>query len=365
MDLRSGYYDMDKLGNDMGKLGKDTNQLETMGNEEDKNATSTQDRTINSWVGIALAFLYGVCSAVGAMFIIWAQNGGASQFQIAFITQLVVTIVAVIAIIIKKISISSDNFCDTFLILGNGMIRALAEIAIYYALPRAPLGNIMVIVYGGIPIITSIFSWLCLKEKCRCTDIIAFFLVVLGVLMIARPDFFLQPRNPELAREEDIAYICAAIGSIGLATSLLITRSIGESVHPITTMFYYGIISALLNAIILVFITTSQDWDLPSFAWWSLLGACIFVTLSDWSLFSALQLETATTVVLIGEVQICITYILDLFVLNNVLDVLDFVGAALVLAASLIVAIASCWSNKTKKEDNELQQLVIKDAKQK
>ncbi|XP_070555082.1 solute carrier family 35 member G1-like [Ptychodera flava] len=355
MDASKGYINLDLVTN--GGMTAEKSSPKQTGKDGDMD-----EKYVNSWIGVALALMCGMCNSVAYMFIVWVQIGGGSQFQIAFVSGVSMTFVSLLVVLCKKISLSADSSSTAFLVVCNGLIRTLSDIAIFYALPRAPVGNVAVIIYGCIPIFTVILSCCFLKECCRFHDFVAFMFIICGVFFIVKPHFIFHSLRNSFFEERDLAYVCAAAGSLGWATSLMIGRSVGDSVHPFTTVFYNGFVSLLVNAIILVFVSKPSNWILPAFAWISLFGVCSLNTVTEWSLFTALQLESAPTVVLLADIRIVVSYLLDVFVLHNRVDVWDLIGATLVTIATLVVAVASCWINvEDVSRHQELETLIVRD----
>ncbi|XP_070555081.1 solute carrier family 35 member G1-like [Ptychodera flava] len=316
-----------------------------------------------SGLGVLISLATGVGSSLSNLCIVLTQYGGASQFQVGFIIAFGGLIALVIILLCKGIGLLPDLWKDRIIVLANGVIYTLCGIALFYALPRAPLGNVITIVAAGQPIFTPIFACVLLRERWRLIDIVATVLDIIAVLLIAQPAF-LFGESTNTTPEEAVAYTLAFVASLGLSLCFVLGRLVGQRVHPFVTTLYLNLVSSISNGI-LMFAISKPSWDFDYTVWLELLAVCLLGNLNEVGRYAALKLEFAPTVVLVQNIHIAITYILEVTVLNEKATTLDIVGATIVLSSSMMVAIVTWWQNtRTKRrldEEAELQSLVSKD----
>ncbi|XP_077998803.1 solute carrier family 35 member G1-like [Glandiceps talaboti] len=313
-------------------------------------------RAAYSAIGVLLGLISGSSYAISSVFIVLLQNMGVTQFQVKFITGFVGALTVLPLIFYKRVDVRLTSWKDRIILLGNGAIGTVSCIALLYALPNAPLGNINSLIQGSLSIITALLACICLKEVCSLPEVAASLLSVTGILLITRPEF-LAPTHSSPSRRESIAYILTLVSVVGISAGYIIGRAVRERVHVFAIMLYNSSVNTLLNFALMFIITPSSNWNIPYLGFLYLFAVCAAGVISTWARYESLRMESAASVALLSNIQLVISYLADIFIFHYNIHPLDFVGAGVVVLSSVIVSIFSCKKKlDTSKEKSKIDE---------
>ncbi|XP_070555083.1 solute carrier family 35 member G1-like [Ptychodera flava] len=328
-------------------------------NKNESNVNSGGRMTFfQSGFGVLVGLFSGVLTAFSNLCIVVAEDGGASQFQVAFLNAAVGLIIFAFVMCVKRVAFIPEKWKDRGFVTLNGVLHAVSGLGLLYALPRAPVGNVVTIVIGSMPIVTALFACVCLKERPRWFVGVGILIDVTGIILVSKPEFiFGRETGTSVTSQEGIAYFLAFLAAVGLSTTYICGRIVGPTVNPLATTFFVDVFISIVNAIFMIFSRTSE-WNLSGVVWVALAGVIVTGNLGEWARYRSLQIEGAPTVVLLGNIQLVFVYILQITILHESSDLLDIIGAALVLLAATIVAIGSWRVNAKRQTDEENIQLL-------
>ncbi|KAL2302961.1 hypothetical protein Nmel_010415, partial [Mimus melanotis] len=216
----------------------------------------------------------------------------------------------------------------------RGVLGSTAMILLYYAFQVMPLADATVITFTS-PVFTSLLAWIFLKEKYSLWDLLFTLFAVTGVILIARPPFLFGSRVSGLegSYSDHLKGTIAAVAStLSAASTIVILRKVGKSVHYFLSIWYYAVIG-LVGCVIALFVL--NEWRLPHCGRDRVfliligllgLGGQIFLT-------KALQIEKAGPVSIMRTMDVVFAFILQVLFLNH-LPTWWTVGGALCVVAS-------------------------------
>ncbi|XP_042315499.1 solute carrier family 35 member G1 isoform X1 [Sceloporus undulatus] len=231
----------------------------------------------------------------------------------------------------------------------RGLLGSGAMILLYYAFQVMPLADATVITFSS-PVFTSLFAWIFLKEKYSLWDLLFTIFTITGVVLIARPPFLFGSKvsGIEGSYTDHIKGTIAAVTSaVAAASTFVILRKVGKSVHYFLSIWYYAVIGLIVCVIALSVI---GEWSLPNcgidrFLLIAIgllgLGGQIFLT-------KALQIEEAGPVAIMKTMDVVFAFILQILFLNH-LPTWWTVGGALCVVASSSGTVIRKWRQNSKK----------------
>ncbi|XP_037996796.1 solute carrier family 35 member G1 [Motacilla alba alba] len=231
----------------------------------------------------------------------------------------------------------------------RGFLGSTAMILLYYAYQVMPLADATVITFTS-PVFTSFLAWIFLKEKYSLWDLLFTLFAVAGVILIARPPFLFGSHvtGIEGSYSDHLKGIIAAIAStFSAASTIVILRKVGKSVHYFLSIWYYAVIG-LIGCVIALFVL--NEWRLPHCGKDRFfliligllgLGGQIFLT-------KALQIEKAGPVAIMRTMDVVFAFILQVLFLNHIPTWWTVGGALCVVASSSGTAIRK-WRHSVKK----------------
>ncbi|NXF15609.1 S35G1 protein, partial [Rhodinocichla rosea] len=231
----------------------------------------------------------------------------------------------------------------------RGFLGSTAMVLLYYAYQVMPLADATVITFTS-PVFTSLLAWIFLKEKYSLWDVLFTLFAVTGVILIARPPFLFGSRvtGIEGGYSDHLKGTIAAIAStLSAASTIVILRKVGKSVHYFLSIWYYAVIG-LIGCVIALFVL--NEWRLPHCGRDRVfliligllgLGGQIFLT-------KALQIEKAGPVSIMKTMDVVFAFILQVLFLNHIPTWWTVGGALCVVASSSGTAIRK-WRHSVKK----------------
>ncbi|XP_029465738.1 solute carrier family 35 member G1-like [Rhinatrema bivittatum] len=229
-----------------------------------------------------------------------------------------------------------------FLLL-RGLLGSSAMILLYYAVQLIPLADAIVITFSR-PVFTSIFACIFLKEFCTIWDIIFMICTITGVVLIARPPFLFGSHFEGM--EGDYSNhlkgtIVAVTSAIAAASTLVLLRKMGKSVHYMLSVWYYAVIG-LTTCVIVLFVL--GEWRLPSCGLdrWLLMFIAVFGLGGQIFLIKALQIEKAGPVAVMRTMDVVFAFIFQFLFLSRS-PTWWSMGGALCVVASTAGAVIRKW----------------------
>nr|XP_006630424.1 PREDICTED: solute carrier family 35 member G1 [Lepisosteus oculatus] len=233
----------------------------------------------------------------------------------------------------------------------RGFLGANAMILLYYAVQQMPLADATVIVFSN-PVFTAVLAWIFLKEKCTIWDFVFTIFTLTGVILIARPPFLFGSRVSGI--EGDYTNhikgtIAAFTGAVGAASTFVVLRKMGKSVHYYLSVWYYAVIG-LIECVIALFVL--KEWTVPFCGWdrWILMLIGLLGIAGQTFLTKALQVEKAGPVALMRTMDVVLAFILQFLFLNRTPTWWSLGGAICVIGSTSGVALRK-WYNSTKRAD--------------
>uniref|UniRef100_A0A663LZL1 Solute carrier family 35 member G1 n=1 Tax=Athene cunicularia TaxID=194338 RepID=A0A663LZL1_ATHCN len=218
-----------------------------------------------------------------------------------------------------------------------------------------PLADATVITFSS-PVFTSLLAWIFLKEKYSIWDLLFTLFAITGVVLIARPPFLFGSNvtGIEGSYTDHLKGTIAAITStISGASTFVILRKVGKSVHYFLSIWYYAVIG-LIGCVIALFVM--NEWRLPYCGKDRVLliligllglGGQIFLT-------KALQIEKAGPVAIMKTMDVVFAFILQILFLNHLPTWWTVGGALCVVASSSGTAIRKWRQSLKKAKQNEI-----------
>jgi drug/metabolite transporter (DMT)-like permease len=213
----------------------------------------------------------------------------------------------------------------------RGIFGFAALTCFYFAVTRLPLAEVTVIQYTS-PIWTSLFAVPFLGERISSRVFGACFLSLVGVSLIARPDFLFGGGASNL----DMAAVCVALISSFLSSGAYISvRKASKTEHTWVIIFYFALFSTLFGIPLAAPVALMPQGG----EWLLLLGVGVTTQLAQMCLTRGLSLIPAGRAITIGYAQILFAGLWGALFFSEYPDLWTVVGACLVIFGTAIVSI--------------------------
>ena len=200
---------------------------------------------------------------------------------------------------------------------------ALAIIALFIGLRELPLADVVSLTFGG-PIFVTIASIFFLSEKVGIKRWSAVILGFIGMLLIVQPAFI----------ELNYYYLTPIIFCIFFACVAISVRSLSKTEANYTIAFYFTLLCTILGLSTIFFTqwTTPSIIDLMIFLVMGLCGSIANLLLTQ-----SYRLAEASLVTPIKYLSLVFAIIFGFLIWSEIPKILTLLGAALVIASSLII----------------------------
>ena len=182
------------------------------------------------------------------------------------------------------------------LLVVRGVVGFFGLFGIYYSLQYLDLSDATVLTFLT-PILTGYFGRIFLKEPFLRTELYAGFVSLLGVVLIARPQWLFGTESSTVRDATGLQRLAAVgvalLGVLGAAGAFISIRAIGSRAHPLISVSMFSLYATLVSAAGMVIL--QQPIVVPrSFAVWTewiVIGISGF--LAQFLLTAGLQRERA------------------------------------------------------------------------
>lgn len=228
----------------------------------------------------------------------------------------------------KRLSVWGSNIP---LLLGRGIVGAIALVCVYYSLTTLPLAEATILQYTH-PAFTAILALLFLKERLQLSTIVCIGLSLIGLIVMTQPDFStgLVTGLPVLSV---IAALCGALGS---AIAYVMVRKLSQTEDASVIIFYFPLIALPVSVALL-----GDDFVMPNLeALVLLILVGIFTQVGQIGLTKAMAAEKAGKASAYAYVQVVFSAILGVVFFAEIPTLWTLVGGGLIISAALFNALS-------------------------
>lgn len=205
----------------------------------------------------------------------------------------------------------------------RGALSFIGTLGLFYAVAHIPLADVVAISYAA-PVFAAVGVILILKEKVHWRRIMAILIGFAGVMMVVRPGF----------REMSPGLVAAIIGSLSVAGSLVIIKSLSNTDRPEVIALYSFLFVVPGSLIVALFYWV---WPTP-YEFLILIAIGILVAIAHTALGRAFYHSEATAVLPIDFSRMVFATILGVLAFGEGIDYTAWVGGAVILASTVYVA---------------------------
>ncbi len=215
------------------------------------------------------------------------------------------------------------------MLLIRGLFGSLALICFYFSLVHLPLADATVIQYTN-PVFTALLAAWFLGERMSPRAAVFVATSLAGVLLVARPSFL----GGASATIDPVHVAIALFGALSSASAYVMVRKLRGIDHPLVVVLYFPLVTVPMT---FPFVIAGWTWPTP-WEWVVLLGIGASTQTAQVYMTRGLQLEAAGRATSVGYLQIVFAAVWGLMVFGEMPDAWSFVGAAVIVASTILLA---------------------------
>lgn len=242
----------------------------------------------------------------------------------------------VMALVLMK---RGTNPCSTsepkaiLLLTAVAATGGLRILFIFTSFSSLPLGDATTILFSS-PVLVIALSVFLLKERCGVFRFLAALVLVIGVVLIAKPPMIFG-QNEE-AEYNVLGYSLVFLATTMSAIGIVLTKLLANKVEKAVILFYLGLAAAFCGAAGLVTLDKPK-LAVPAWEWILTVLIGILGLVQQYCLVWAVQLESPARVTVVRSLQIILAYAVQVVMFDQVPLATDLVGALAVLATVIAI----------------------------
>jgi drug/metabolite transporter (DMT)-like permease len=284
--------------------------------------------------GLALVVLATACWSTSGIFINWVVDGsGVSPVGLAFWRDITTFTFLLIGLAVLRPELLRIKRADIPWIAAMGAF----SIGFFHVLwNTAVLVNgvsVATVIQCNAPIFVTIMAWVLWREPLTPLKILAILIAGVGIVLIARLD--------NLAQSSITLYglVIALLSAIAYGSFSLFGKKLSASYSSWTILLYvFGFASLALLPFQLV--GKSAPWPVPTRTLLAFFALVLFTTISGFGLYtSGLRRLQASIASITSNTEVPFAAVLSYFILGERLDMLQVIGAILVVGGVVLVSL--------------------------
>jgi len=267
----------------------------------------------------AAAFSFSVMAAL-------AKLAGVTipLFEIVFARSVTVSVLAGAHLVVQGTSFRGR---EPRILLLRGVLGFISLSCFHYALIHLPLADATVIHFVN-PVFTAFIAALWLREHLGVREAALVLTSLAGVVLVARPGFLFGGEGAL----ETFPVVIGLCGALFSASAFVTVRRL-RAEPPMLVVFYFAVVCTILSTPLVI-----RDFESLSLAQVGLLACVGLAThLGQVGLTWGFRLERAGRASAIGYLQIVLAALWGWLLFSEVPDVWTWVGAAVIVACTLLL----------------------------
>jgi drug/metabolite transporter (DMT)-like permease len=285
-------------------------------------------------IGLLLVVAATACWSTSGIFINWVVDGsGISPVGLAFWRDITTFTFLLLGLAIVRPELLRVKRADLPWIAAMGAF----SIGLFHVLwNTAVLVNgvsVATVIQCNAPIFVTVMAWLLWREPLTPLKILAILIAGVGIVLIARLD--------NLTQSDITIYglVIALLSAIAYGSFSLFGKKLSASYSSWTILLYvFGFASLALLPFQLI--GRSAPWPVPTNTLLSFLALVLFTTISGFGLYTTgLRRLQASIASITSNTEVPFAAVLSYFILGERLDLLQVIGAILVVGGVVLVSL--------------------------
>ncbi|KAK6638133.1 hypothetical protein RUM44_008558 [Polyplax serrata] len=311
-------------------LGIGSNILKNENQWQPMTSTIKDEEPQSVWKGPCLAFISGTFFTLSSAAVKALSNVNPMELLVIRSTVQIVFMVA-IALYVKANLFGPKGY--RILLQIQGLVGGLTLVLLFFTFRRLPLGDATTIIFSS-PVFVMVLSFIILREPCGFFRALIVALLLLGVVLIAKPPFIFQFFYHVEQSYDVVGYTSALFATLFTALNIVVMRKC-KDVHFSVVVLQLSLWSLICSgSLLILFVGYGADAIVSPHGLheWVLTALVSVLGLSGQVLVAkALGLEGAGKVAVIRSLDIILAFILQVTVFGEVPDWMSGLGAACVL----------------------------------
>ena len=246
--------------------------------------------------------------------------------------------------LIKGYSIRPEEGNHWYLLLrcASGTVSLCTVFVAYRLMPLADASTIQF----SSPVFVAIFGYFMLKEGLSILHGIAGVITLVGVVIIAQPDFIFGPQDETIYEYRIWGTLLAVVSSVASAFSVISLRKLKSTPVAVIVMWFAAL--SIIAGLIILVVLGELVWPTGWYTWGLLVAVGITGVADQYFVSTALKYEKAGPVSVTRTSTVVMTFIWEAVILGQTIEMLSIIGASIITACVLVLALDK-WRKESPK----------------
>ncbi|UXI23040.1 DNA ligase 1 [Sarcoptes scabiei] len=290
--------------------------------------------------GFLMAFLSVICFSLSSLIVRIVVTLPSIQILICrCLCQFVVYFFASILIYRQEFFGHTNHRID---LLCRVIFGTISQSTIYVAYRLIPLSDASSIHFAS-PVFVTVFAYFVLKEPLTRLQIMTGTFTMIGVFIITKPEFLFGTESNAVHEQRLEGTILSVIASMSAASAMISLRKLKTTPASVVVMWY----SFSLILCCSIYLSFTRQWTMPdtveTWLWMLAIGLCGI--LNQYFITLAFQYEKAGPISLILTLNIALSFLWEISVLNETVELTSIIGASLICSCVTVLALVRWYKD--------------------
>ncbi len=257
-------------------------------------------------------------------------------------------IVYFIIALVNRDSILGESGQRLYLAL-RAITGTVSITTIYMAYRLMPIADASTIHFAS-PVFVAVFGYFLLKEKLTIIQIVTGIITLIGVVIIAKPEFIFGSESEVVHEHRIEGTILAIIACItGAFVQIFLRKLVKTPVSIVCVWFAFCIV---ISGLIILIIIDELVWPKGLNTFLLLFGNGLCCVGDQFFFTLAFKHENAGPVSVVRTFNIALVFIWEILILSNTVEWTSIVGAAIVFSCIIIITVFKWKSENSSQSEN-------------
>ena len=208
-----------------------------------------------------------------------------------------------------------------------------------------PLADASTIQFSS-PVFVAVFGYFILKERLTILQGVAGVITLIGVVIIAQPEFIFGSQDETIYDQRVWGTLLAVVSSVASAFSVISLRKLKSTPVAVIVMWFAAL--SIIVGLIILLVLGELVWPTGWYTWGLLVAVGVCGVADQYLVSKAVKYEKAGPVSVTRTSTVVMTFVWEAVILGQSIELLSIIGASIITACILVLAMEK-WRKESPK----------------